>query len=219
MTNVLRFGLLGGHTQRLPGVVGKTAVLAMPDTGAEANIMDERYEQCIQPLDDIAFITSLEGSFDVSLSSSIPRILQLIANAALHSFAREHGFHIWKNSWCCTTLQFADGSRQNTVGQVHTDWTFTTGLRIPVTFEVLEDCCAEIVIGDSILWDHGVFEDDAYSMVDCATENDMYNLAPFDLVKNWQRRLSTMKDHIIRGKPGNTYAGCPFLIAQLTYTR
>ena len=153
------------------------------------------------------------------LSPSIPRILQLIANAALHRFAREHGFHIRKSSWCHTTLQFADGSRQDTVGQVHTDWTFATGLRIPVTFEVLEDCCAEIVIGDSILWDHGVFEDDAYSMVDCATEKDMYNLAPFDLVKNWQRRLSTMKDHITRGKPGNTYAGCLFLVAQLTYTR
>ena len=41
MMNVLRFSLLGGHSQRLPGLVGKTAVLAMPDTGAEANVMNE----------------------------------------------------------------------------------------------------------------------------------------------------------------------------------
>lgn len=60
MMDVLRFNLLGGYSQRLPGLVGRTAVLAMPDTGAEANVMDERYEQCFQTLDDILSIPSLE---------------------------------------------------------------------------------------------------------------------------------------------------------------
>ena len=48
MTNVLRFNLLGGDSQRLPGLVGETAILAVPDTGAETNVMDERYENYIQ---------------------------------------------------------------------------------------------------------------------------------------------------------------------------
>ena len=48
--NVLRFNLLDNYSQRLPGAVGgrdcnAVPVLAVPDTGAEVNVMDERYEQ------------------------------------------------------------------------------------------------------------------------------------------------------------------------------
>ena len=68
MINVLRFSLLGDHSQRLPGVVGTTAVLAIPDTGAEANVMDARYAQFFQTPDDINFIPSLKGSLDTSSS-------------------------------------------------------------------------------------------------------------------------------------------------------
>ena len=73
-----------------------------------------------------------------------------------------------------------------------------------MTFEILEDCCAKVVIGDSILWEHNVFEDDAYSMVDCTSESEIYSLAPFDVVKNWQRKLGTVKDRITRSRLSNT---------------
>ena len=134
-------------------------------------------------------------------------------------FAKENRFFIERNSECRTTLQFADGSYQDTVGQVRTEWTFLTGLTIPVTFEVLEECCFEVVIGDSILWENNVFEDDAYFMFNYRSENQIYNLAPFGLVKNWQRKWSTFKDHITRSGTSIPRPSCPFLPTQLTQAR
>ena len=82
-----------------------------------------------------------------------------------------------------------------------------------MTFEVLENCSAEVVIGDSILYEYNVFEEEAYSMVDCASENDMYSLAPFDLVKNWQRKLGTVKDRIIKSGNSNISPHLPISLS------
>ena len=89
-------------------------------------------------------------------------------------------------------------------------------MSIPVTFEVLEGCCAEVVIGDSIIWEHNVFEDDAYSVFAYASENEIDSLAPFDLVKNWQRKLNTVRDHITRSGTGDTSPQLP-LSFNVTY--
>lgn len=89
-----------------------------------------------------------------------------------------------------------------------------TGLSIPVTFEVLEGCCAEVVIGDSILWEHNVFEDGAYSVFTYASENEIYSLAPFGLVKNWHRKLNTIRDYIVR--PGAVNASTRLPISSST---
>ena len=48
MANILTFNFMGNECQRLRGHIGDygeeaLGVLAVPDTGAEANIMDERY--------------------------------------------------------------------------------------------------------------------------------------------------------------------------------
>lgn len=67
-----------------------------------------------------------------------------------------HNFRIRKNSSRRRLLVFADGSFQRTIGQMKTYWTFSSGQRIPITFEVLENCCADVVIGESILYDHHV---------------------------------------------------------------
>lgn len=63
------------------------------------------------------------------------------------------------------------------MGQVDTFWTFDSGHRIPITFEILEDCCYDVVIGDEILCDHDVYGKHASSLI--TFETDAYGLAPF----------------------------------------
>ena len=85
-------------------------------------------------------------------------------------------------------LQFADGSFDETVGQVDTYWTFASGQRIPVTFEILRYCCSEVIIGEEIFTEHEVFEKHAGSILyDVVFDDDSYELAPFDFVNSWQR--------------------------------
>ncbi|KAL8954647.1 MAG: hypothetical protein Q9193_007157, partial [Seirophora villosa] len=93
-------------------------------------------------------------------------------------------------------LQFADGTCQETVGQVETYWTFETGERIPVTFEVLENCCSDVIIGDDILYDFNVFEDHANSIIDIEPESDIPQLAPFGIPKKWHKKCEDLFDRL-----------------------
>lgn len=99
-----------------------------------------------------------------------------------------HGFELVTGQEHCGYIQFADGSYDKTVGQVKTYWTFASGKRIPVTFEVLEYCCSEVIIGEEILTEQNVFVEHSASI--CSTEildDDSYGLAPFDFINSWQR--------------------------------
>ena len=75
-----------------------------------------------------------------------------------------------------------------TVGQVETYWTFVTGERIPVIFEVLEYCCLDVIIGEEILTEHNVFRTHAASIFQiAAVDDDCFELAPFDFMNSWQK--------------------------------
>lgn len=76
-------------------------------------------------------------------------------------------------------LQFADGTYQETVGRVYTHWKFKSGDRIPITFEVLEDCCYHVIIGEDILWDYDVFQVHEASLCSVFHMNEIDRLAPF----------------------------------------
>ena len=111
-------------------------------------------------------------------------------------FAKEHGFRIHEGPAHCNILQFADGSYQRTVGQVETYWTFDSGERIPVVFEVLENCCTDVILGESILYDHNVFEEHASSIVTLEAISEIYQLAPFDFVKSWHRSYTSLAEYL-----------------------
>ena len=147
------FGFLGETCQRLQGTLAdKHSVLAIPDTGADRNVMSLQY-------------------------------------------AVDHGFELLTGQNNCGYLQFADGSYDETVGQVKTYWTFASGERIPVTFEVLEYCCSDVVIGEEILMEYKVFVKHAASIFLTATgQDDSYELAPFDFINSWQRRYNRAMD-------------------------
>ncbi|KAG6997750.1 hypothetical protein G7Y79_00038g075090 [Physcia stellaris] len=141
------FAFLGETCQRLQGVLAdEYDVLAVPDSGAERNVMDMQ-------------------------------------------FAINRGFKIKKETEHRNWLQFADGSCAYTIGQVDTYWTFATGERVPVTFEILENCCSDVVIGDEILTHHNVFDFHASSLISLDASPDSYELAPFDFINRWPRRL------------------------------
>ena len=151
--NVPHFGFLGETYQRLQGTLAdEHSVLAIPDTGADKNIMSLQY-------------------------------------------AVDHGFELMTGKNHCGYLQFADGSYDKTVGQIKTYWTFASGERVPVTFEVLEYCCSDVVIGEEILTEHNVFVEHAASILLTITgHDDSYELAPFDFINSWQRCYKKVTD-------------------------
>lgn len=155
INNVPQFGFLGETYQRLGGFIAdEHAVLAIPDTGADRNVM------------------SLQYAIDHGLE--------------LKSGPKHRGY-----------LQFADGSFDETVGQVETYWTFVSGERIPVTFEVLEYCCSDVIIGEDVLTEYNVFQEHAASIIsDVAFDSDCYELAPFDFVNSWQRGCEKLMDKV-----------------------
>ena len=145
------FAFLGETCQRLEGVMADDFdVLAVPDSGAERNVMDLRY-------------------------------------------AIDHGFSIGRRPRHRIFLQFADGSSEITVGRVRTHWRFANGKRIPIRFEVLENCCSDVIIGEEVLTHHNVFEQHASSLVTFEPSPDSYELAPFDFIQGWQRALGMGK--------------------------
>lgn len=89
----------------------------------------------------------------------------------------------------CITLQFADGSSEDTVGTVRSYWTFKSGARIPVTFEVLKFCASNVVLGEDFVYDCQVFSKHT-SLVRLVDAFKYYSeLAPFNVFKSWQQKL------------------------------
>lgn len=84
-------------------------------------------------------------------------------------------------------IQLADGTIQETAGRVDTYWKFKNDELVPITFEVLENCCSDVVVGEEFLSDHEVFHKQLSSLVDTRWNINFYELAPFDFVRKWQR--------------------------------
>ncbi|KAL9579577.1 MAG: hypothetical protein Q9203_006634 [Teloschistes exilis] len=138
-------------------------VLAVPDTGAERNVIDMDY-------------------------------------------ALEKGLEIKRNHEK-QYLGFADGTCQETEGRVDTHWTFTSGERIPITFEVLKYCCSDVIIGEEVLTEHNVFEDHTSSIIATPCGNNIHPLAPFDFVRAWQRPLDKINQKLSRKSRASDFQG------------
>lgn len=107
-------------------------------------------------------------------------------------------------------LQFADGTYEKTVGQVETFWTFESGERIPITFEILRYCCSDVIIGEDILTEHNVFQAHAASISsDMAFEDDSFELAPFDFVNSWQRGCGKLIEKVNSKKDPSCHKASP----------
>ena len=85
-----------------------------------------------------------------------------------------------------------------------TSWTFGSGERIPLTFEILDNCCSDVIIGEDIMYKYNVFEDHAASIITLQSESELYELAPFGFIeKKWQRNCDGIVNRIkVKGPNG-----------------
>ena len=168
----LHFGYLGEAYQRLSGTIGNNCtVLAIPDTGADGNIIDLQF----------------------AVDNNLP-------------IKRGDAHHL--------LVQFADGTIMKTVGQIDTFWTFASGESTPVRFEVLENCCSNVIIGEEILTRNAVFTKHAASIVTLASSEQMdaYELAPFDFINSWQRASARIADKLGRNRDETQIPSCKSML-------
>ncbi|KAG8529613.1 uncharacterized protein KY384_006250 [Bacidia gigantensis] len=113
-------------------------------------------------------------------------------NVIDYDYATSRGLAIDDDAEACGYLQFADGTTQPTLGQVKTTWTLQNGVAVPLTLEVLRNCCATLILGEDFLFDNNVF--DSYETLVLGDEFDTsYHepplLAPFAYKSSWQKAL------------------------------
>ncbi|KAL9599937.1 MAG: hypothetical protein Q9219_003499 [cf. Caloplaca sp. 3 TL-2023] len=111
-------------------------------------------------------------------------------------YAEAHHLNISRQPRNVKLVEFADGTIEKTVGQVSTSWIFDSGLHVPITFEILQKCCCDVILGELFIYDYNVFEDHASSMTTYDLPSYDRQLAPFGFVKLWQRGLSSLGDAI-----------------------
>lgn len=118
-------------------------------------------------------------------------------------YAQRHGLKIKCRPRNCKLLQFADGTYQMAVGQVQTTWTFESGLSIPVTFEVLQDCLHDVILGEEVIYENDVFGTHASSIQKIQPKEEIYNLAPFTFMNISQKKLRALAHYITSRRKGN----------------
>ena len=98
-------------------------------------------------------------------------------------FVLAQGFGIDTAPACLGYLQFADGSIQRTLGQTKASWTFENGETTVETFEVLENCITDVVLGEEVMYRHDVFDVHRSSLIYSKPHDTRLVLAPFDYAK------------------------------------
>lgn len=102
---------------------------------------------------------------------------------------------------CTNWVQFADCTYQQTLGRVNTHWTFASGERIPITFEVLENCADKVIIGEDIIYNHDVFNEYCYSIRTFNQEPELHlpELAPFAFISSSQKKANDLAKKLLGG--------------------
>jgi hypothetical protein len=109
------------------------------------------------------------------------------------SYAKKLNLVINRSAEARNYLQFADGSYKQTLGQTHTHWTFASGKRILITFEVLKNCASNVVIGEQILYENEVFTEHVDDFRVLEMEKKGSELAPFDFLNRVEGTLEKGK--------------------------
>jgi hypothetical protein len=81
---------------------------------------------------------------------------------------------------------------------VTTHWTFASGKRIRLTFEILEDCASSVVVGEDFIYSHKIFQEHEASLRMFSASTESYELAPFDFFSSWQQKYLNLKSKLRR---------------------
>ena len=131
----------------------------------------------------------LRGSLNGNLSVLALADSGAERNVMDFDFALAHGLDIDDAPECRGYLQFADGSIQRTTGQARVSWTFENGETTLETFEVLENCIVDVVLGEDVLYRHDIFDMHRSSLVFSEACGEHIELAPFD----YSRKLKILR--------------------------
>ena len=97
-------------------------------------------------------------------------------------WARLNGFRVQSGKRERTFLLFADKSLQRTLGTVKTQWTFQNGLARPITFHVLHNCAADVILGEEFLYKYKVFSEHSESIFYVESARRISGLFHFGLI-------------------------------------
>lgn len=116
---------------------------------SRSSVMSTRAASVINDVPQFGFLDETYQPLDGTLAdkqslSPIP-YTGADRNIMCLQYAVNQGFKLKTGQKHCSYFQFADGSHDRTVGQVETYWTLANDGRIPVTFEVLEYCCSDVI--------------------------------------------------------------------------
>ena len=165
---------------------------AFLDTTKTLTKFKHRLQQCISYAGKF-FCFGFAGNDGQRLRGLLAKDMEVLAlvdsgaerNIMGRDFALAQGFHIDSSPDSCGYLEFADCSIQATVGQVRTSWTFENGDTVPVTFEVLENCIVDVVLGEEITYQHDILEAHSSSLIYLSASDEYPELAPFDYWQKW----------------------------------
>lgn len=105
-------------------------------------------------------------------------------NLMSEDFARSKGFFI-KSGWRYRgTVCFADRTEQETVGQVETTLTFQSGKCVAMTFEILRNVSANVILGEDFLYDNDVWNIHQSSLCEPPSSRQSDELQPFDFKRH-----------------------------------
>ena len=120
-------------------------------------------------------IGSLDGKETLALPDTGSEV-HIVSEA----YARKRGFDINIDQAHRKFLRFADGSVQETVGQIEAEWTFAEdgggGASKTLTFDVLAGCPYEVIIGQALLFDDDVFATHVNCLVEDPSSKAEHNL-------------------------------------------
>ncbi|KAH8724361.1 hypothetical protein GQ44DRAFT_286635 [Phaeosphaeriaceae sp. PMI808] len=145
--------LIGNHnmSQRMAGSLNGVPVLALPDSGAEPNIVSA-------------------------------------------AFVEANGWEISDNH---SSLRFADGSVQESLGQVCGTWRFgeNDGETRQLVFEVLRDCPFDVVLGQEVVYGISIYQNYAdllITIIGLSKHGHGFNLVVYvpRFLKKFRRKLS-----------------------------
>ena len=108
-------------------------------------------------------------------------------NIVSEEWARRNGYHIKSGRKHRTWIRFANGSMEETVGQIEAPWTFGNGQHGQckyLTFHVLASCASDVVLGAELLYKTNAFNTYGDSIIVKSSTSDFWELQPFDFVVN-----------------------------------
>ena len=100
------------------------------------------------------------------------------------NMAQTCGFEILSQPENCGLVLFPDGTKESTIGQVHTTMTLEDGKVVPLVFELLPHCHVPVVFGQQFVFDHDIYSRYSASVLEVESPDSGDELMPINWTAN-----------------------------------